>query len=595
MRRSALSPHLDIRDDVAAGFPEVTFRVLGPLALAKGSDTMVLPPSKVATLLAALLLSPNEVVSIGALQQAIWGEDQPVAAKGALQTCAMRLRQLFVRHEIMATTIETVPGGYRIVGSAESVDLVRFRELARAAGAQPRPDRELTLLDAALALWHGPLMANVPSDTLHRDVVPRLNEERLRVLERVCDLKIELGQAASALVQLWEATRAHPGNERLAAQLIEALYRTGRQSEALAEYRRVKDYLAAELAVDPGAPLQRLELNILNGWTPDASTSAVSAWMPDPADRPTVVPPRGFVGRAAAVARISARLVSGSGFVVVTGPPGVGKSALAGHVAAAIQEGFPAGALLLTMRTESGEPRAQADVAAQMVRRPRSGTSCRGLWILDDVAGVQQVVAAAAHLVPGDAVVITSPFGLAGVVARFGGWIERLEGLDPPDSLILLSELVGADRVGAESAAAGDLAEVCAHFPLALRIAAARLLDRPEASVADSVAWLREDPIGRLALPGDDDMSLMRRFDALVSRLSPALADAFLRLGTSSDRSFGMATVAGLLDVGLDAAESIVDRLTDASLLTDRGGHVFVPELLRLYSHAVTALRTEFK
>lgn len=591
MRRPVVTPDPGPDGGTAAGLPEVTFRVLGPLALAKGMDAVVLPPSRVACLLAALLLHPNEVVATGALQEAIWGDDQPLAAKAALQTCAMRLRQLFVRHGITAAAIETMPGGYRIRASAEAVDLVRFRELAKAAESQPQDDGQLLLLDQALALWRGPLLANVPSGTLHRDAVPRLNEERLRVLERVCDLKIQLGQAASALVQLWEATRAHRGNERFAEQLIEALYRTGRQAEALAEYRRVKDYLSGELGVGPGPRLRRLERSILSGESLAEPATAPPIHVLEPMDHLGMWSPQGFVGRAAATTRVADRLLAGTGIVVLTGPPGVGKTALARQVASVVRADLPAGQLMIGMRDTDGAPLPTDDIAVRLARWPRSGAPGRGLLILDDVADVQQALAIAPLWTSGDAVLLTSQFSLAGVVARFGGGIERLDGLRPAESVALLSALIGAERVEAEPAAAAALAELCEHLPLALRIAAARLLTRARTSLAESVDWLREDLINRLALPGDPDMSLLGRFDGVVSRLPPALLDAFVSLGTCGESTFALTAVADRLQVAPDLAEAIVDQLTDASLVDERPGHYRMPELLRRYSRVADGRR----
>lgn len=162
-----------------------------------------------------------------------------------------RLRRLFTKHGVTETPIEAVPGGYRITAGPRHLDLIGFRDEVRRAADIADPESELRVLKGALSLWEGSVLANVRSDVLHRDEVPRLVEERLRTLERACDLKLLLGRCGEALVELWSASRAHPGHERFREQLIEALYRTGRQTEALAEYRVVKDYLHDELGVDP--------------------------------------------------------------------------------------------------------------------------------------------------------------------------------------------------------------------------------------------------------------------------------------------------------------------------------------------------------
>lgn len=242
------------------------FQLLGPLALADGPDVVVLQPSKPVILLAALLLHANSTVSAEYLQRAVWGEDQPATAKAALQTCVLRLRRLFTKHGVTGTSIEAVPGGYRITAGPPTLDLLGFRDQVRRATALAGdPEAELYTLKDALSLWQGSLLANVRSDVLHRDEVPRLSEERLRAVERVCDLLLGLGRCGEALVDLWTATRVYPGHERFHEQLIEALYRTGRQSQALAEYRRVKGFLLDELGVDPSPSLRQLELSILRG------------------------------------------------------------------------------------------------------------------------------------------------------------------------------------------------------------------------------------------------------------------------------------------------------------------------------------------
>ncbi|MEW2521908.1 BTAD domain-containing putative transcriptional regulator [Actinacidiphila alni] len=252
------------------------------LAVTDGSESAVLQPSRPAALLAALLLNANSVVSADFLQRVIWGEETPAQAKSALHSCVLRLRRLFGKYGIAGNTIEAVPGGYRLTADAGTLDLVQFRELLDRAYATEEPEAELRLLREALALWQPPLLANVPSDLLHRDELPRLHEEWLRAIERVFDLELACGRHREAVAEIWPTARAHPLHERFTEQLMEALYRVGRRAEALAEYRRVKTHLAQALGVDPGPALQRLELAILRG-EPERAAQRAAVAGPGPA------------------------------------------------------------------------------------------------------------------------------------------------------------------------------------------------------------------------------------------------------------------------------------------------------------------------
>ncbi|RKE17546.1 BTAD domain-containing putative transcriptional regulator [Streptomyces sp. TLI_171] len=244
------------------------FTVLGLLAIADRRETAVLQPSKPASLLAALLTRPNAVVPVESLQRAIWGEEVPATAKAALHSCVLRLRRLFAKYGISGSTIEALPGGYRMAVDARTLDLLEFRELLGRADRAADPAAELALLRSALALWQPALLGNVHSDVLHREEVPRLAEEWLRTVERVYDIELALGRCREVLSELWPLARSHPAHERFWEQLIEALHRTGRRADALAEYRRVRAYLREELGVEPGPALQHLELAVLRGESP---------------------------------------------------------------------------------------------------------------------------------------------------------------------------------------------------------------------------------------------------------------------------------------------------------------------------------------
>ncbi|MFI7276938.1 BTAD domain-containing putative transcriptional regulator [Streptomyces sp. NPDC049879] len=580
----------------------VRFQLLGPLSITDGTDTVVLQPSKPTNLLAALLLRSGTIVSAGYLQRMVWGDEQPVTARASLQTCVLRLRRLFARHAVLGTPIEAVPGGYRISADARSLDLVDFRERARTAAATGAgPEAELAVLRGALGLWQGSLLANVRSELMHRDEVPRLLEERLRVVERVCDLYLALGHCGQALVELWGITRAHPGHGRFREQLIEALYRTGRQTEALAEYRRFKGFLLESLGVDPSPGLQKLELAILRGDDLGPEARPVIAALPAaPEPEPEAAPVSEgpppvpwFTGREAEVAALAQRLggaadvSAGPVTELVCGAPGIGKTALAQQVAHLLRDRFPGGRLLLRMTDADGVPRPPAETAAEAAALlPAFGRegSPRALLVLDDVTDAEQ----ARPLLPatgGDAVVVTSRLGLAGLVATHGGRVQRLDAFTPRESADLLGAVLGAERVAAGAGETAALAAACGHHPLALVIAAARLLTRPALGLADGVRWIAADPLSRLALNDDPRMSVPRVLRGALDRLDPALADAFLAVGGLPSARFGPADAARLLGLPEAEADRLMERLVDAGLLEDGPpGPYRVHGLLRLYA-----------
>lgn len=243
----------------------ISFTVLGPLGICDGTQPVTLPPSKPATLLAMLLLNVNRTVSAASLQRAMWDDYPPDSARAALHTCVVRLRRLFATCGISRDIIEAVPTGYRILADASSLDLIRFRELVRAAGTASDPHYELALLRSAAALWQQPILENVRSDLVHLCEVPRLHQEWLFAMERVFDIELAVGRSHDIVAEVMSAAHANPLHERFWEQLIEALYRTGRRAEALAQYQVIKGRLCDEIGIDPGPALQQLELGILRG------------------------------------------------------------------------------------------------------------------------------------------------------------------------------------------------------------------------------------------------------------------------------------------------------------------------------------------
>ncbi|HEY0641375.1 MAG TPA: BTAD domain-containing putative transcriptional regulator, partial [Pseudonocardiaceae bacterium] len=494
------------------------FGVLGPIRVLDGDRVVAVPSGRVRTLLAVLLLRAGHVVPVDELVDRLWDETPPVNPRGAVQTYVQRLRRALGPG---AALVRTQRHGYVIDVEPPRVDLGAFRLLVRRAADTAEPAGRAALLEEALGLWRGGPLADVPADTLLRDEVPRLVEERLHAMESLMAARLELGRHAEVVAELTALTGEHPLREPFWGQLMVALHRCGRQAEALDAYRTVAATLADQLGIDPGEELRRLHQAIVTGEvgevgvTGTAGTAGTVA-AGEPAGHgwravcQLPLEPGGLVGRRAAADRVRELLTRPGPVPVVTvsGPPGVGKTALALHVAHRVRPEFPDGQWFVRL-AGAAAPRDPADVLAELLRAsgedgaavpdgPEERAAAlrarladrRVLLVLDDAAGVAQV----APLLPGttgNAVLVTSRDDLAGLAVFHGGHGVRLSALDGADAGVLLERALGSARARAEGDAVAELVELCGRLPLALRIAAADLTARPERPVADYVAELR--------------------------------------------------------------------------------------------------------
>jgi DNA-binding SARP family transcriptional activator len=237
----------------------VEFRILGPLEVVDGSSQLALGGARQRALLALLLTRANEVVSTDRLIDELWGERTPKAAGNALQYHVSRLRKLLGG----ADAIVTKDPGYLIQVGPDELDLLRFERLVE-EGQRSSPETAARLLRDALALWRGPALTDVAHESFAQPEILRLEELRLVALERRIDADLALGSAAELVAELEALVREHPLREQLRAQLMLALYRSGRQAEALDVYRQTRRLLVDELGIEPSPALHELEQAILH-------------------------------------------------------------------------------------------------------------------------------------------------------------------------------------------------------------------------------------------------------------------------------------------------------------------------------------------
>jgi DNA-binding SARP family transcriptional activator len=241
---------------MAEDFTNLEFRILGPLEVSDGGRPIVVGRPRDRALLAALLLRAGEVVSIDRLVDALWGEQPPRTARAALHNSVSALRKLLGPDVVVRR-----PPGYLLDVSPEQIDLRRFERLVEEASGAASAD--CARLREALALWRGPPLDDVSFEAFAQAEIARLEELRAGAREELVEAELALGRHAAVVPELEALVAEHPFRERPRAQLMIALYRSGRQAEALEAYQSVRRFLDEELGLEPGPVLQKLQQAVL--------------------------------------------------------------------------------------------------------------------------------------------------------------------------------------------------------------------------------------------------------------------------------------------------------------------------------------------
>ncbi|GAA1700795.1 BTAD domain-containing putative transcriptional regulator [Fodinicola feengrottensis] len=554
-------------------------------------------------LLTALLVRPGQIVPADSLIERLWPQMSLVHARRALHTAISRLRQ--VLGDTDSILIRTQTPGYLIDVSVEQLDTGQFEGLLqRAAHHHADPAARGELLAAALRLWRGPLLADVDVDLLSQDELVGITERRELALEWRIQADLETGKHAAMIPELSQLTTEFPARERFWEHLMVALYRVGRQAEALEAYQTARRRLAETLGIEPSAALRTLEKDILNhaDWLAAPAGGAEHPWR---LQRQLPLRDPLFSGRTDLIASIACRLTRLSktvSIVAVHGGPGVGKSAFALQVAHDVTRHFPDGQWYVRLDGAGRAPRDPAEVLAELLSSSGlhaasipAGLDARAaawrtriadrrvLLVLDDARSVEQIEPLLPGA-PGSAVLVTSRTDLRALRVSAGAVSVPLDILTAAEARALLRAALDApDACGTDI---DDLTEICAMLPLALRIAAANLASRPGHTAGQLVAELRAgDLLGQLAVVDDQRAAVRAAFQQSYQRLDPVDATLFRRLGLVPGPHVTAEGAASLLATSADVAAHRLDVLATASLLQHHeAGRYRLHDLLRRYA-----------
>ncbi|GAA2282194.1 XRE family transcriptional regulator [Streptomyces ruber] len=602
---------------------KLRFAVLGPLRVWRDGAELNIGPMQQRVVLAVLLLHANQPVSREKLIDAVWGTTAPGRAVNLLQRHAAGLRRVLEPGRparAPSRLLSWTEAGYMLTVPAGRLDLEMFTaqvaagRAARAAGDLPAAAEAL---HGALELWRGRLCEGLAGPLLEAER-DRLAEHRLDVLEERLETDLALGRHAEVVTELAGVVREHPLRERLRAQQMLALYRSGRQAEALAAYRQARALLVDQLGIEPGPELQSLEQAVLTAdpalapLAPEGAPSGHSRSARVPCLLPGDV--AGFTGRERQMAWLDRLTVADQASTtavigLVSGTPGVGKTALAVHWAHRVRPAFPDGQLYVNLRgydpeqpMTAGEALARLltalglrgqdiplDVDDRAARYRSELVGRRMLVVLDNAAAAEQL----RPLLPGTATcatLVTSRDALPGLVALHGAHRLVLDLLPVDDAQALLRRLIGS-RVEAEPQATATLAELCRRLPLALRLAAELAAARPHHSLTALATELadRQRRLDLLAADEEVGAGVRTVFSWSYQRLPADAARAFRMLALHPGPDWNAHATAALTHTSLDTARRLLDQLARAHLIQPTGPDRYtMHDLLHAYAAELT-------
>jgi DNA-binding SARP family transcriptional activator/tetratricopeptide (TPR) repeat protein len=590
----------------------VQFFLLGPLLVRREGIAVPVPAGKQQVLLAALLLNANRPVGVGQLAETLWGSKPPPSARQSLQNHVMRLRRCLA--DTGRSRIIAQPDGYLIRIQGDELDVDRFEAalaVARQCARTGSWAEAAAVLRTGLAMWRGEPLAGVLSDALALREVPRLVEMRLQASEILIDAELHLDRHAHVIVDLERLVAAHPLRERLHALLMLALYRDGRQAEALTAYQHARRVLVDELGAEPGTELRELHRRILTA-DPSLTMTQPGAPVAGGAGAATRTLPRdttSFTGRRDELARL-VTAVTGAGEVVeiqaIGGMAGIGKTTLAVHAAHQLAPQFPDGQLFVPLHghTPGRRPADPSDALASLllaagtpVAQIPSGLEERAarwrdqlsgrrvLLLLDDAASSEQV----RPLLPGaggSLVLVTSRRHLT---ALEDAQVISLDVLPARDAAALLVRLAGRPGLEPDDAATAEICALCGYLPLAIGMLARQLRHHPawaSAGLAADLAAAR----GRLEMLATENVSVAAGFDLSYADLTHDQRRLFRRLGLHPGSDIDAYAAAALEGTSLTAARRHLQGLYEHYLLTEPAeGRYRLHDLLRDHARGLAA------
>lgn len=622
------------------------FRILGPLEIRVEEERLKLSGSKRQIVLSALLLADGTPVSLDRLIDAVWGQHAPATAAKQIRNATSDLRRI---HPELGRMLARVGDGYQLHADEGQLDSRRFiRQAAKARQLLQEGDSAEALGEfrSALSLWRGPALTGLGAPALQAQVA-RLGELRLAVMEECVQLELAHGLHQSVVGELSVWVAEHPLRERLVAQLMLALYRSGAQARALNLYEQTRQTLRSELGVSPGPELQEIHRYILvNDQLSPGHDLSSSLWRNNlpagtvhfagrlreqrflresvraHADRAAAPSGRAPSGKAPSGKTPSGPAASGppasgpaaspapapptagavSGIVAIDGMPGVGKTALAVHTAHQLTEAYPDAQLFVDMRAWTVDDRPLDSATALGVLLSGLGVTPGAIPAgLEERSAIwRRMLADRRVLILLDNVADTrqilpllpgTPGCLTIVTSRY-----RLTDLMPTDHLTLqelsadegralFRTIAGDKRTLAEREAVDDVVDICGRLPLAIRLAATKLRHRPSWTVSYLASRLATGR-QRLATLDTEDGGLTEAFRQSYQGLAPEQRRVFRLLGQLPGDLIDVGNVAGLAGLPAVHTDLLLESLVDAHLL-----HAMAPGRYRMHEllHAYAA------